>query len=261
MHRLIGRTGALFAALTLAVAGCATDTEDPTADGANGAPDADPAVVLASSADNLAQEPFRFEMTMGSLLTADGAMDPTAGTASVTMTIVAEGTEMNMEIIATEADMWANLGEIGAMLGAETEWMHMDLTRLGGEGFMGMKPGETDLAGTAEMLEGLGTVERVDDHTFEGVIDVTKGSSGLFDEEMISSLGEEATTLDFTATVDDQERLTHMEIALPPMPDLPEDADSIEIRYFDFGEPVEVTPPSEDEVSEMPAEFYEMFTG
>jgi hypothetical protein len=261
VHRLIRGTGlGVLLTLALAVTGCAGEGGGPDAGAAPGndqVAEADAKLALASSADALAQESFKLEMTMGELMTATGAMDPAAGTGNVAMTILAEGVEMNLEVIFIGTDMWTNLGELGALLGAQAEWMHIDQGKLPEGGFMGVQPGKTDLANAAEMLQGLGEVERVDDHTYRGEIDVTKGDSSLFDEEMVAAIGEQATTLPFTATLDDQGRLTHLVIDLPPQPDFP--AESMDLRYFDFGAPVEVTPPPAGEVSEMPAEFYQMF--
>jgi len=263
VHRLIRRSGlGLLVALALAVTACAGEQSgapDPGAQAATGAPEADPKLALASSADALQQEPFRMEMAMGDLMSATGAMDPTAGAGSVAMTIVAQGMELNIETRFTEGDAWINLGEMGALLGAQATWMHIDQSQLPEGGFMGVAPGETDLANTAEMLQSLGTVEQVDEHTFQGELDVTQGESGLIDEEMLAAMGDDASHLPFTATLDDQGRLASMVIEFPPMPDFP--AETMEIRYFDYGTPVEVSPPPADEVSEMPPEFYQMFQG
>lgn len=262
MHRLIGRTAlGLFAAAALAMASCGGDTEDPAGPGTEtGAPDGDAALVLAASADHLAQETFAFESSMGQLMSMSGAMNPADRTGEMSMTIASQGMEMAMEIVIAEPDIWLNLGEMGAALGVETTWMHMDTTRLP-DGFLGSQEAAGDLNGAAELLKGLGPVTRVDEHTFQGEIDVTAGDSAVFDEQTLNLLGDEATSLEFTATVDDQDRLTHLEIAMPPVPDLPPGTDSLDIRYFDFGTPVEVSPPPADQVSELPEELYQMFTG
>jgi len=258
---LIRRTGlGLLLALSLAVTGCADGggSSDPGGQ-PGGDPGADPKLALASSADALAQESFRMEMTMGDIMSATGAMDPAAGTGTVTMSIAAEGMEMNIETIFTDTDVWTSLGDLGAILGVEATWMHIDQSRLPAEGFMGVKPGETDLANAAEMLQALGNVEQVDEHTYRGELDVTKGDQTLFDEEMLNALGDGATSVPFTATLDDQGRLTHMVIDFPELPDFP--ASTMELHYFDFGAPVEISPPPADEVTEMPDEFYQMFQG
>jgi hypothetical protein len=249
MHRPIVRTGlGLFAALTLAVTGCAVDPTEI----------ADPRLALAASTETLEQESFRFEMTMGDSMNATGAVDPAAETGTVAMSIAAGGMEMDFETIIVGTEMWTNLGELGGLVGVETDWLHIDQTRLGEDGFAGVEPGELDLVGAAEMLKGLGTVEQVDANTFRGEIEVTRGESTVFADEMLKALGEDSITLDFVATVDDQDRLTELVVELPPIPQLP--AKELELRYFDFGSPVEVSPPPADQVTELPEAFYDMFS-
>lgn len=260
MHRLIGRAAlGLFAALALAMASCGGDTEDPTGPD-TGPPDGDAALALASSANHLQDEPFAFESTLGSVLSMSGAMDPADRIGSLTMSITNQGTTLDMDVVIAEPDIWLNLGEMGAALGTETPWMHMDTAQLP-EGFLGAGSAGGDLNGVAELLEGLGPVTQVDEHTFEGEIDVTVGESAVFDQQTLDMLGEEATSLPFTATVDDQGRLTNLTIDMPQVPELPPGTDTLEIRYFDFGTEVAATPPPDDQVSEMPEELYQMFSG
>jgi hypothetical protein len=254
VHRWIVRTGlGLFAALTLAAAGCSADPGGT----ANEVTAADPGFVLAASTDALEQEPYQVEMTMGDLMTAAGFVDPMAEATSLEVSIGAEGIQMTVEAIVIGDDIWTNLGDLDAMLGVETEWMHIDQARLGDEGVFGLAPDQLDVAGAAEMLKGLDTVEQVDAHTFEGEIDLAESAPTAYRDQLLEALGEGSTTVEFVATVDDQGRLTHLVITLPPHPDLP--ADQLEMRYFDFGTPVEIAPPPADQVSELPAEFYDMF--
>jgi hypothetical protein len=251
VQRLIKRSAlGLFTALTLAVTACGSDNGGG---GTGNNETEDPTLQLTSSVEALNEETFKIEMTMGDLLDGNGAVDAAGGAGQMSMTVGAEGQTLDMEIVFTESDMWMNLGELGAMIGAETPWMHVDLSRLGEEGFMGMKPGETDFAGTTQMLQALGEVEQVDDRTFQGEIDLTQADSAMIDEEMLGG----TTMLPFTAILDEEGRLTQLEVDFPEMEGMP--ADNLVVRYFDFGQPVEITPPPAEEVSEMPAELYQMF--
>lgn len=253
MRRPITRAAAaVFAALTLAVAGCGTDTD-------TGTDTDDPALVLAASAEALGDEPFRLEMTMGGLMTATGAIDPAAGAGEMSIAFSEEAMNMEMQIIFTETDMWMNMGEVGVMIGADTPWMHLDLTRLGPDGFMGIEPGNTDPSGAREMLQALGEVTQTGDRTFSGEIDLTRAGSTVWDEETVELLGESATSVSFTATIDERDRLSTMVITLPEVPGAAGVFDSLELRVFDYGADVEITPPPADEVSPMPEALYEMF--
>jgi hypothetical protein len=247
MQRGIVRTGlGLFAGLTLAVTGCAAD------------PVEDPGLVLAASTETLAQESFRFELTAGELMSASGAVDPAADAGSVTMSLAFGGMAMDVEAVVLGTEMWANLGAFGGLLGVGEPWLHIDQSRLGESGFAGVEPEELDLVGAAELLKGLGTVEQIDEYTFRGEIELARGSSTVFADELLKALGEESVTLEFTATVDDEGRLTRLVVDLPPTPQVP--AEELELRYFDFGAPVEVSPPPADQVTELPEAFYDMFS-
>lgn len=249
MH-LRTRSGALgaVAALTLAVAGCG-----------DGDGTSDPNHRLTSSADALTEESFKIEMTLGEAMATNGAFDPDAGTSELTMVLGGGGAmSMEIKIISTETDMWLNMGEFGAMLGAEQGWMHVDLGRLGPEGLMGVEPGGGDPASAWDMLQTASEVEQVDDHTFEGVVDLTQNAPEAFDAEALAALDEDMTSVQFTATIDDQDRLNQLVIMLPDMPEM-EGSSSLEIRYYDYGAPVEITEPPADQVSPMPEMLYELF--
>jgi hypothetical protein len=239
----------IVAALALAVTACGSDNGG----GNGGTSSKDPALQLASSVEALNEESFKVEVTMGDLMTATGAVDGPGRAGRMAMSLGMEGQSLDMEVIFTETDMWMNMGDLGTLLGAEKPWMHLDLSQLGGDGFMGLKPGETDFAGTAKMMKAVTNVERVDDTTIRGEIDVTKVEDTVVDEEMLAG----QTTLSFTATLDDQGRLTQLEVDLPETQGV--SVGTLVVRYYDFGQPVDVSPPPADEVSEAPAQLYQMF--
>jgi hypothetical protein len=238
----------LLAMLTLTVTACGGDSGG---DGTAGA--ADPALQLASSVEAFAEQSFKFEIAMGDLLSATGSFDGAAHAGEMAMALNAGGLPMDMQVIVTGADLWVNVGEMAAMAGAETPWMHVDLSEADHEGFLGIGQGATDFASAAEMLRATTGVDQVDDRTFEGEIDLTRASSTMIDEKRLGNV----PSLPFTATLDEQGRLTKLVVDLRDTGQAP--ADYLEIRYFDFGTPVEITPPPEEEVSTMPAVFYQLF--
>jgi hypothetical protein len=244
----------LLAGLALVVAGCAGDVSqtagERTAD--------EPGVVLAASTQTLEEESFRFEMTAGDLISADGAVDPATDAGTVTVTLAQDGMAMDFESIVVGTEMWTNLGDLGGLLGVDSPWLHIDQTRLGEEGFAGIEPAQLDLVGAAELLRSLGNVEQVDEHTFRGEIEVAPGESTNFADRLLEELEVESLTLEFVATVDDQDRLTTLVVDLPRTERIP--AEQLELRYFDFGAPVEVSPPPADQVTELPEAFYDMFS-
>lgn len=267
-HRLIGRAGlALFAGLALAVAGCADNSDN----GGTSGPPASPASPdtpadsvtfdLASSADVFSQDSFKFDLVLGDFMTATGAADPAVGASTVTMDMAMPGMPAaTMEMITTESDAWLNMGAMAAALGGGAgDWLHLDLDLLGSQGLMGIQPDRSDPAGAAALLENLGEVTQVDDHTFEGTVDLTQvEGSALANEQTLSQLGAEASKLPFTARIDDQGRLVSFVMEIPAIDGAP--AQTLEVTYHDFGAPVDVTPPPADQVTEAPDVFYGMFS-
>lgn len=256
MRKLMGRSAlGLFTALTLATAACGSDSGGGDGGAGQGQEqEQDPTTLLTSSVDALNEETFKIEMTMGDLLNGTGQVDAPNGAAQMAISSSAEGQALDIEMILTPSDMWMSLGDLGAMMGVETPWMHVDLSQLGEDGFMGLKPGETDFAQTTQLLQAITEVEQVDDVTFQGEIDPSKAEEGMIDQEMLG----DAATVPFTATLDDQGRLTQIALDLPDMEGMP---DSMVVRYYDFGQPVEIGPPPAEEVSEMPPELYDALSG
>lgn len=245
----LGLSG-IIAGLALAVTGCATGGTTGQATGD------DPALLLRSSAEAIGDQTYRMEMTVGALMTATGSVDPATGAGEMTMTFTQGGTGLEIRIVFTEADMWMNAGELGELLGAGTPWMHVDLSRLGPDGFMGIEPGAADPSGATRLLRGLDDVRQIDDHTFEGEIDLTGASTAMLDERSLAMLGEDSVP--FTATIDDQDRLTHLSVDFPQVEGAEGLVDTVEVRLSDFGAPVEITPPPADQVSPVPEELYEL---
>lgn len=258
--RLRTTLGAIGAAGIFALAACGGDNGGASGTGngnGNVSQDTDPAITLAAATESLAEEPFKMEMNLGGLGGVRGAVDPAAGLSEITMEFSEGDVSMTLTMIASETDIWMNMGDLGADLGM-AGWMHMDLSRVGGEDLMGISPG-ADPGNVTAMLETLGDVQRVDDRTFEGVLDLTAATPGAVDEELVEAFGQEATEVAFTATLDDQGRLISMVVTMPDIPELASELSAFEIRYYDHGVPVEITPPSDDEVMPMDEMFYDMF--
>lgn len=260
-YRLFGRVGlGLVAVLTFSVAGCADEgTPDTSADGTDTTTTTttdDPKLTLVSSADAFDETSFKFDMTMGDTLSGSGQMDPAASTGAMTMSINTEGITMNLEYVITETEIYLNLGEMGSLLGAGSDWLRLDLSQLGEEGLLGIDPEGSDPSGAAELLAGLGEVEKVDDHTYRGELDLTSTDSAVVDEEMLAEWGDGAAAAPFTATLDDEGRLTKFTLDMPAMAGQP--AQTMEITYYDFGAPVDITLPPADQVSDMPLDLLEL---
>src|SRR5690606_13193554 len=133
-------------------------------------------------------------------------------------------------------------------------WMHLDLARLGDKGIMGFQPGQSDPANAADMLAGFENVEQVDARTFRGELNLSEvdGSS------VADALDEPTGVVPMTVALDSEGRLESITMEIPETDDMP--AQTVRIRYFDYGTDVSINPPSEDEVAPAPDLIYGMFS-
>src|SRR5690606_40994765 len=100
---------------------------------------------------------------------------------------------------------------------------------------------------------------KVDDHTFEGEIDPLAGFTVTLGDLTPPkfAIDEFPFTFTFTAVLDDgQLTRLHLTVVTPSGV-----SGTIEVRYLDHGVPVDIPPPPDEEVSDMPAEVFEWFLG
>jgi hypothetical protein len=249
----------LVAAVTFAVAGCGGTTNSPATNNqpAAGQQAQDPAAALAAAAAKLAEESFKMTMKMGDTGTMTGAMDPKKKLGRTSMTVSTEGVNMKVETLMVGADLYMKMDMGGlALPGIDPKkWMHLDTAKLPANSSLGIRPGETDPASAEKLLKAATKVEKVGDRGFKGTLDLTKlnGVAGIEDKD-VTSLGDKAKAVPFTASTDDQGRLTNMKVDMPIMSGV--DLGSLDATYSDFGTTVEVTKPDPSKVTEAPEALY-----
>jgi hypothetical protein len=251
------------AAVTLCLALLATTGCTVTNDNVGGADDtaatertggsehvdqADAATQLSAAAvASFGTETVKFEATMGEVMSMSGEVDPTEEAGRITMTSGLMGTDMEMEMIFIGDSMWLSIPSITAMLGVQEPWILVEMSSLDNDSVFGIRPGESDVVGVTEMLESLGEVERVDDRTYRGTIYVTGLSGdGAIDDDVLALADED---LEFTAVLDAQGRLSEMTIQMPTLPMIGDV--TLHTRFFDYGVPLQISPPPDDQVGEM----------
>jgi hypothetical protein len=207
----------------------------------------DAATELRTAAASFATETVRFEATMGEVMSMSGEVDPAAEAGRVTMTSGMMGADMAMEMIFIGDTIWLSIPAITAMFGIEEPWLRLDRSSLDNDDILGIRPGQSDVVGVTEMLVSLGEVERVDDRTYRGTIDVSGMSGGAaINDEFLAAADED---LEFTAVLDAQGRLSEMTVQMPTIPMIG-DA-TLHTRFFDYGAPLQISPPPDDQVGEM----------
>lgn len=247
----------LVAALAVGVSGCGSDSSnggggDSNKQG-NAAVQTDkPIDALNAAAAKLNNETFKVEMVMGKELSATGVMDPAGKKASMTMEMSLGSTSLNVGMIMIDTDIYVKMS---GMAGMPEQWMHIDGSKAkGGSPFGSLNL--NDPSGFKNLANALNDLERDGDRGFKGTIDLTKAPN--IDESTVSTLGDKAKAVPFTAKIDDQGRLVEFVMDLEAFaPSLGQ----IKTTYFDFGTDAKIEAPPASETIEAPSELVDSFTG
>ncbi|RBJ09205.1 hypothetical protein DRA43_05110 [Micromonospora provocatoris] len=248
--RRLATTGvALVALLGLGLTGCGDRTgADAPAERAAATGSASPATTprdeLTAAIEKLNEQTLRVKLD-SAMLSAHGVTDPRARTMQTTLTMAAFG-EVRMLVIG--ADTWVKFdGELGEQLGGSRKWLRMDT----GNGVMPVD----DPGGAKKLLAAVVDVRRSGDRSYAGTLDYTRsGANG----KALMAAGDKAKALPFTATVDEQGRLSTFTMNMTPI-----DASlgQMSVTYSEFGTPVRLSPPAPSAAEEAPAEIAAAFSG
>ena len=237
---------ALALAAALATSGCAGDrtSGDGTAGTDTGAAAApkDPAAALTGAATKMQQETFRSTVDMGAAGTMTGLMDPRRKTGEFTMKAVAEGTEIKTEMRIVDGTNYIRITMPGADLPGMDGKSWRKLTGKGGTGTLG----GFDATDTVKSLEAATDVKWAGDDAVTGTIDLAKAGRqlgmGAGELDKLST-----KTVPFEATFDDAGRIVRYALTLPAIGSEP--ATKMDMKYSDFGVPVEVAAPPAAEIA------------
>ena len=239
--------------LSLAVAGCGDDgPSDPAGDtsGATSAPPASASDELAAAARKLNETSMKMTLdSTGSKST--GSLDPQRKLGEMTMTVSAAGRELEIQIRTIGTDVYLQADGLPGTEGGK--WLKIDGQRLAGSTF-DVFP-ENDPAGTQRILDALSDIKKDGPGQFSGTIDLNRTSTN---KAAAASLGEKFTALPFTATVDDQGRLTSTSIDISPAEP---SAGKTTATYSDFGTTVTVEPPPAGDTVPAPDDVVKLLTG
>lgn len=248
---------ALVTALSFGVAGCkdtGTDSAAPaggnSAAATSAAPQQDPKEALAAAAGKLGKDTVKVTMKMSGGLDATGVMDPTARKAQMAMNVSAGAQKLKIDVVTLDKDIYLKMTGAPSM---PKKWMHVDAAKVKSGGTLDVMP-EGDPAGASKMINTVVDVQRNGEHGFKGTLDLTKSPSA--NATALKALGDKAKTVPFTATVDDQGRLTDMTVQMSA---LQPGAGDLKTTYSDFGAPVSVAKPPASQTMEAPKELLGIF--
>lgn len=244
--------------------------------------------LIAHAADRAAEVgTARFEMTMemsgpgvpeGTAVTGTGAYDNARQAAQFTMQMkgganASVGGDVSFDIVVAGTVLYMNFGSLADGAGFATPWVSFDLSTM--DGFSDLLGGSTSPMGTdpsqsLAFLRGAGDVEELGREDVRGVstthyrarADLADALADLPDaqrevlEPQIETLREAGMDeLPIEVWIDDDGLPRRMRMTMD-FPDGGADvpagtAMSIEIEFFDFGEPVSITVPPADQVTDI----------
>jgi predicted small lipoprotein YifL len=242
--RLFAAGIGVVAAATLALAGCGDKTPDASPPPSSSVAQVPAKEALANALKKLDQQSSKVEQTMDGMFSmkSTGATDPVANKVDMSMEMSLSGTQFKVAIRSLGNDVWVKM--IGIQ-GLSDKWMHVAADKV--------KKGSTldpEKFSSSRLSEALVDVQRDGANGFKGTIDLTKSST--ISEEALKQLGDKAKAVPFTATVDDQGRISQLTL---DMNSLMQGMGMVKTTYSGYGEPVNVTAPPASEVVEMPAQL------
>jgi hypothetical protein len=245
-----------MATVAFAMAGCGDNTPTTTPTTSPSAPagspaatsSADPAAVskLSAAVDQLDSTSFTLTATSGSGFRTTAEIDAPGGKATAQLTASGPNAELNVKTLLIGDDLYA---QVPGITKAGT-WTHVDGSRLPEGANIGLRPGQIDPVNTANLLKATTDVKATSDTTYTGSVDLSKaaGVAGL-GQITVAASGAPVQNVPFTATLDAQGRLSTLTVDLPQ-------AEPLQVKYENYGRPVNVAAPAANEITEAPDSFY-----
>jgi hypothetical protein len=266
MTRRLAPVGLAVLAAGLAIAGCTstgTTTAPPSASASTrasasaGGTASSARDALLASIDPLTKTSYKYTLTTGGL-TGKGANDPANKKAMLDLSGQQKANSVTINVVTVGTDMWMklNFGTNNNNLNISTDkWFHVDATKLGANPNLPVDP--NGAANTANLLTGAVDVQSSDSHHFSGTVDLTKGTTtGMIGQPDIDRLQSKLKAVPFTATTDDQNRISSLKIDLSAVdPSLA----AVESKFSDYGTTVTVNRPDPAQVVEAPDSVYQLF--
>ena len=261
--RFAGLGIATMATAALALAGCDSTAPSGSASAPASAPAtatasasigaADPAAVeaLTKATSQLGTTSFKMTATSGSGFKLTGAVDPAQGVGEAALNATGPNAELSIKTLLAGQDLYL---QVPGFTKAGT-WTHVDVARLPEGANVGLRPGQLDPVNTSKLLSSATDVRSTGANAYAGTLDLTKavGLAGV-SQVTIDESGAQAEKVPFTATTDDQGRLSELTIEIPAVNG--QAAQPLKVLYSDYGAPVSVTKPAAAEVTEAPDSLY-----
>ncbi|WP_018832855.1 hypothetical protein [Salinispora tropica] len=250
---------ATFLAAGLLLTGCGVGGTEPPP-----STPADPKDTLLAAVPNETTPAFRFSGTEVGGASVSGSVDPLLKAMELTFIQTDIETKaggefsmtMSLRLIDERAWTKVSVGETAEMneqLGLPRQWVELDQSKLSSI----PEYDGADMGNAALIIRAADEVQQQADGSYTGTVDLTDESevAEVVMNGDIAALGEQATSLPFTAVIGSDGNLDTLSVDLPAVDEQP--AAEYVVKYFDYGNAPAITPPAGD-VAPAPDAVYEM---
>ncbi|MFF5174412.1 hypothetical protein ACFY3U_17475 [Micromonospora sp. NPDC000089] len=259
--------GLLAAALLVpGLTACKTDSATDDAAAAPTTP-ADPKTALLASTKEISKGNFTFSMAGGPELNGGGKVHLPSKSAEVTLASEAKSADdlsMKMHLVYIGDDSWVlmdfgNMADsVPTLKAMKGKYQHLDRAKLKNGGELDFDFTDVDPAGSDKLLRTATEIRQTGPGAYAGTLDVTKlTDSDVLDADDVKKMGAKASVVPFTATVDDQGRLSQIAVDVPTAGDVK--AYTMVVKYADYGAATPVQQPPAAKVVEASDQVYQMF--
>lgn len=257
----------LVAMTGLALTACTTAASTPTtgpsgsvdASGPTGIAQVPGALALGSALTKIGATSYNFTIKQGGGLDGHGSVDPTAHNVQIELTGQQDGANVDIQALQVGTDLYAKFDGgalINGQLGLDpSKWFQLDQSKLTGADAKPFDATSGDALNVAGLMAGLGGVRQTDPTHLSGTVDLTKATGvNAPSNDDLKTGGDAAKTTPFTATLDDQGRITELNVNADGF----DKSMSFDVTFSSFGAATPVTAPAAADVVPAPAAFYNL---
>jgi hypothetical protein len=246
--------------VSLALSACSSSStstsSSPSAAASTSAP-ASASAALTSAIVGLGGQAFDLRVAAAGA-TGTGSVDPSKRA----VTFDAKGSEggetFELNLTALAADLWVkvDLGSLNAQVGLDpSKWLKVDSSKIDFNSIGLDVLNSTDVLDLTSMQRAMSNVQRTDDTHLTGTIDLTALTGVVSpDSSDLTKAGAAAKAVPFTATLDDQGRLSELKIN----GDSIGSGLSIDIAITNIGAASPITTPAASDVVPAPQAIYQI---
>jgi hypothetical protein len=252
----VAGVGALAIA-SLALAACSSTSNSTAPATPSASPSVAPADALIAAATSLNGKGYDMTLTAASV-TGKGSVDPTNHAVTFDAKAIEGGQTFELNLTGIGSDLWAkiDLGALNSQVGLDpSKWLKIDATKVD-ESSIGLDLSNlSDVLDIGSLTKAVSNVKRTDATHLSGTIDLTSLTGAEKpDADALKKAGAAAKSVPFTATLDDQGRLSDLKIN----GDSIDSGLSVDIAISNVDSPTAVTPPPAADVVPAPAAIYQI---